>query len=364
MCARLFVVDGESFESTRSDKIVGARLPDIINKQWIKTFHDMLADILQVQIGDYIFLWRNKEDGEKNRIYGVYRAISKPFFYVNPKSKQAEFRIHIETAYDFPEPLSEYDVLNNPYNRIMPWNVIGKKISGKARATTPLSPDEEEALITMLKGINPDRKYHPFDESHIIEVQNPLKISYELHGSNPSQLKHFSEIDPSCICSFNQNYRPQFEKVLEAVFNQEMRSKNEQFFNQLGIDVKKVVWFCNYLPYSIEQSEMDYLIMESDDGRAITQIYVLEFQLDNVDTDHVMRSLMYSKWVSETLAKGSDIVKPVVISEKSPDFISGHGKRKENLDAKIIEIEQQYDKRVSIYEFEFDNDGAHFTKKR
>lgn len=364
MCARLFVVDNESFESTRSKMVVGARLPTDINKQWVKTYHDMLADMLQIQIGDYIFLWKNKDGDKKNCIYGVYRAISSPFFEVDPKTQQAEFKIHIEVAYDFSEPISEYEFLNNPYNRNMPWNVVGKKISGKSRASTPLSPDEETALITMLTGLNPDYTYNPPDESRIISVEKPLRISYARHGENPQHFKKFSEIDPLIICSFNEDYRPPFEKVLEAVFNQEMGLKNVQFFEQLGIDVRKVVWFCNYLPYSIEQSEMDYLIMESEDTQAVTRVYVIEFMLGGVDLDHISRSMMYSRWVSETLAMGADVVKPIVISETSPDFINGHGKRKEVMEAGICDIEQQNDLRVSIYTFKFSEKGAQFTKKR
>ena len=34
-------------------------------------------------------------------------------------------------------------------------------------------------------------------------------------------------------------------------------------FSQIGIDVDKVVWYSNYLPYSIEQSEMDYVLLQS-----------------------------------------------------------------------------------------------------
>ena len=69
--ARLFVVDENTFLSTIHNKIASIYVPDLSGKQWLKTVADIMADMLQIEIGDYIFLWKNKsaETSAKNCIY-------------------------------------------------------------------------------------------------------------------------------------------------------------------------------------------------------------------------------------------------------------------------------------------------------
>lgn len=78
--ARLFVVDEETLQETVNSNIVSIFTPDLNGGQWLKTIADIMADMLQVEIGDYIFLWERKSASQKDRIHGVYRAISKPYY--------------------------------------------------------------------------------------------------------------------------------------------------------------------------------------------------------------------------------------------------------------------------------------------
>ena len=318
MKGRMFVVDEKTLITTQRDMVASIRIPKTVGEQWLKTVADIMADMLQIEVGDYIFLWETRNKNQKSKIYGVYRAISKPFYKYNNKEDDAPFKIYIEKAYDFSEPIDEYDVLNCPYIKNTLWTIIGKKVAGKSRGTSPLSIEEIRQLIILLIGKNPN---YVFEKQGIIK-HTPvpaLQISYSNVGTNKKE-KSFTKIYPNSLNYFNDKYQPYFEKIIETVFNQELTNKNKKVFTQIGVDVEKVIWFSNYLPYSIEQSEMDYVIIESEDNMAYTKIFLIEFMKKSIDSSHILRSFMYSMWINDTLALGTSIVQPIVICEKSYDF--------------------------------------------
>lgn len=368
MKGRMFVVDSTTLQSTITTQIASIKTPDLQGAQWLKTLSDIMADMLQVEIGDYIFLWETRAGNVKSRIHGVYRAISAPYYSCTTTQDDAPFKIHIEKAYDFSEPIDEYDVLNCPYIKSAMWTITGKKVAGKSRGTSPLSEEEIKHLITLLIGKNPSYQFHPFNVANVINVANPICINYSNTGTNtrPASL---SMVHPNDLNYFKSNGDLYYEKTIETIFNQEMARKNQAFFAQIGVDVNKVVWYSNYLPYSIEQSEMDYVIIESEDGVNYSKIFVVEFQAQKIDEDHIHRCLMYSKWVNDTLALGTSMVQPILICPESYDFISGetHWKKKEckeRFDNFAIKNQNEYAlKPLQVYQYSFVPKQT-FTRKR
>ena len=59
----------------------------------------------------------------------------------------------------------------------------------------------------------------------------------------------------------------------------------------------------------------------------MNKILRIELQKGKIDDDHIQRCLLYSKWVNETLAIGSNIVQPILICFESYDFIHGEKHR-------------------------------------
>lgn len=367
MKGRMFVVNSDTIQTTLNTQIASIITPDLQGDQWVKTLADIMADMLQIEIGDYIFLWETSGNGQKSRIYGVYRAISKPYYECTSANDNAPFKIHIEKAYDFEKPLDEYDVLNCPYIKNEMWTIIGKKVAGKSRGTSPLSPTEIKNLITLLIGKNKTYQFYDFNPAHVVSVARPLKIDYAKTGI-PAKPTSLSSIHPNDI-SYINNGNVHYEKILETLLNQEMSDRNAALFSQIGIDVDKVVWYSNYLPYSIEQSEMDYVVLQSDDGMCINKIFVIELQKGKIDEDHIQRCLLYSKWVNETLAIGANVVQPILICFNSYDFISGetHTVKKrcaERLETAINDSVREYsvnDLQVYTYSFE---PNINFNRKR
>lgn len=368
MKSRMFVVNHETIETTISNQEVSIFVPKLTGKEWEKTIADIMADMLQIEIGDYIFLWETRNSTNKSKIHGVYRAISKPFYLCTSPNDTAPFKVKIEKAYEFDNPIDEYDFLNCPYIKGNLWTVIGKKIAGKPRGTSPLSIEESKYLITMLIGVNPNYVYHPFIQSNVINVANPLKINYTLNNNNlPTTI---TTLNPNNLSFFKANYDIRYEKMFETIFNQEMTNRNDQFFSQLGIDVTKTIWYSNYLPYSIEKSEMDYVIIQSEDGFSISNIYVIEFMISTIDEDHIRRCLLYSKWVNETLTLGQSIVQPILICKNSVNFICGERaetkKRKLKALSDIIDDYQKlYNlKPLQIYDYKFRGALPSFSRKK
>ncbi len=368
MKSRLFVVNEDTLASTIASNIASIFVPALTGAQWVKTVADLMADMLQIEIGDYIFLWETRSGSQKSRIHGVYRAISKPYYQCLTPADNAPLKIHIEKAFDFINPVDEYDVLNNPYIKSDLWTIIGKKVAGKSRGTTPLSQKETDYLITLLNGLNPNATFIPWNPLRVVTVPNPLAVTYLSTGVNtpPPTLNAFN---PNALHLFDSSGNVVYEKVLETIFNQEMTNRNGAFFSPLGIDTSKVIWYSNYLPYSVEQSEMDYVVIESEDGIHFSKVFVIELMKTGLDNSHIHRCLLYSKWVNETLCLGSNIVTPIIVCRDSVDFISGEtNKRKQTVLNKtnrlIISTEQLYaTKSLEIYTYNFSNNPI-FNRKR
>ena len=367
MKSRLFVVDHNTLDVTINTNIASINVTKLGNK-WLKTIADLMADMLQIEIGDYIFLWERKNKNQKSRIHGVFRAVSKPFYQCLSSNDKAPLKIYIEKAYDFANPIDEYSVLNNPYIKSDLWTIIGKKVAGKSRGTTPLSPKESSYLITLLYGLNPTAKYKRWNRSRIIQVQNPLAITYPTTGANTKPVSLIA-FNPNSLHFFDSTGNVAFEKVLETIFNQEMTNRNQAFFAPLGITTSKVLWYSNYLPYSVEQSEMDYVVIESEDGINYSKVFVIEFMKTTLDKDHINRCLLYSKWVNDTLCLGANVVNPIIICRESVDFIneslaSNKQRTLKNRKKDIKNAEELYGtKPLEIFTYDFSKNPA-FSKKR
>ena len=367
--SRLFVVDSNSIEKAKRTNIASINVPKLTGKYWVKTVSDIMADMLQIEIGDYIFFWEVKSGTQKSRIHGVYRAISKPYYSCDNVSDKAPFKICIEEAYVFENPIEEYDFLNCPYIKDTLWTVIGKKVAGKSRGTSPLSLEEAKHLITLLIGLNPNYTYIPYDDSRVINISNPLSVDYLQKGRNLSSASIYT-MDPNTLNFINNENNVHYEKMLETIFNQEMSGRNPEFFSQFGIDVDKVIWFSNYLPYSIEQSEMDYVILESDDKCFLTKIYVIEFIKSGLDETHIKRSLLYSKWINDTLALGACVAQPIIICKSSVNFIKGETapsklKKMNSLNKYSQDLETEFKvKKLKVYTYDFSGDSPTFCQKR
>ena len=351
MKGRLFVVNNDFIKNIDSAMCVEALIPEPKNNEnkfkqnWYKTLTDIMADMFQMQIGDYVFFWETKGNNPDSYILGVYRIISNPFFEDNM------FKAKIEPAYIFKNPITEYDILNDPYNKIDLWNIVGKKIAGKSRASTPLSPYEIEFLIQKLIDANPSFEYIPY-ENKVSKCNNEIKVDFS-NTSNNTQLDSLSQLNIDNISYINPNGTAKYEKFLELIFNYSIKNNDKELFKILDINLDNVFWYANYLPYSIERKEIDYLIMESSDKVNVNKIDLIEFQKGTLNKDHINKCLLYSKWINYKLAKGTNLTRPIIICEQFRD-----------LENYICSAEKTYGTNsLEIYTINF-KDGITIEKRR
>ncbi len=308
MKGRIFVVDKDFIDRLHNNMCIEIKIPDPNNKQWFKTITDILADTFQLQLGDYIFFWQKKEDNKDTYIRGLYKVSSKVFYEDNV------FKIKIKEIYHFDVPITEYDILNDPYNKFNLWNIIGKKIAGKPRASSPLSDYEIEFLTQKLINKNPNYKFNSNYKDKLEDINNEVTINLNNNKNNilPITLKEFN---PNSISYLNEDNTIRYEKFFELLFNWKFREKDSSFFNSLDIDIKNVVWYANYLPYTIGRNEIDYLILESQDTKIINQFDLIEFQKGTIDKDHIERCLIYAEWLNNNLGKGAKLTQPIILCE-------------------------------------------------
>jgi len=349
MKARLFVVNKDTIRQTMDTMEVSVIVPEPEGKKlWNKTLIDIVSDLFQVEIGDYIFLW---ESGFE-RIYGVYRALSKPYFRREDNENDI-FKIKIGCAYSFEKPIREYDVINNPYMKNKLWNIIGKKVAGKSRGTSPITPEEMQFLIQSLIDAN-DGEY-TFNRDYVA-IQNPeneitIDLINETNNEIPARLVDYI-FAPIRIRNRNE---VQYEKALEGVLNYMFRERNSSVINALGIECENVIWYANYLPYGLERSEIDYMVMESLDGMIVNKIDVIELMSSIIDYDHINRCLQYSKWVATSVTNDKNIVRPILIcGSKSRTSVNGF--RNTEIANAIRELPRTYGfESIDIYTYSLDN---------
>lgn len=391
--ARLFVVDENSLKSVKETNIVSAKVPDLRKKKkgsrrkslgskWQQTVVDLAADMLQIEVGDFIFLWQTKNDGSegeshRSRIFGVYRAISKPFFRMDSDKDEYPFKVCVELAYDFEKAVDEYDVMNSPLTKGAVWTIWGKKIAQKSRASTPLTMEGVQYLITLLMWKNEGQyKFTEWDPSREDELNPPLKlcVAYdgEQHSIDDSSRKSFwNQINPNTLPVLKKDGALIYEKVFEALFNQKIVERDENFFQQLNISVKKVIWNANYLPYSFEKNEFDYLLMESDDLHNVSKYILIEFMTSKIDVDHVRRCYLYSEWLNGTYGASKNVVRPILIcsgylSSTDKEVLK---KKRASKQLECLELLEEFERRggmslLEVYTYSVKDAVFTFTKVR
>lgn len=394
MKSRLFIVNDITLKEAINDKIAKIKIPFIDDEdkttgasrrvardQFINSVNSMMADMLQLQKGDYIFFWCEKEKSSfKSTITGVYRVISEPYFKFDNEDDIYPFKIMIEEAYTFKKSISEYEVLNSPYIKTPLWNIIGKKTCGKRRGSIQLTPNEASVLLTMLIDKNPKYSFKEENVSRFIELSpetnglKPLAIDLTRTGNkqnNPEENRLF-EYSIYEYVHLTKRRKLHSEKTLEGLFNQDIINNGGGLLSQIGIK-EKIIWFGNYLPYSLDKTEMDYLIVCSRDGVNPSSAFVVEFKkgnLNKIDSDtHFHRAMLYSKWVNENLFNGSSITRPVIICETCPIF-SQPANQKEK---EVVDYYKKFEQRhkwynvlpVKIYTVKFPEDSDPiFTSKK
>ena len=308
MKGRIFVVDNDFINELNEKMCIEIKIPSPNDKQWFKTITDILSDAFQLQLGDYVFFWQKKENNKDTYIRGLYKVSSNVFYEDNV------FKIKIKEIYHFDNPITEYDILNDPYNKFNLWNIVGKKIAGKSRASSPLTDYEIEFLTQKLIDKNPHYTFNSNYKEILDDIPNEIIINLNNTQTNiaPASLKKFN---PNTVSYLNEDNTIKYEKFFELLLNWKFKDKDHSFFKSLDITLKNVIWYANYLPYTIGRKEIDYLILEAQDKKIVNQFDLIEFKKGSIDKDHIERCLIYADWLNNNLGKGAKLTQPIILCE-------------------------------------------------
>jgi hypothetical protein len=115
---------------------------------------------------------------------------------------------------------------------------------------------------------------------------------------------------------------------------------------------------------------MDYLVIESDDKTTFSRLSLIEFIRTKIDESHIYRSMLYSKWINETLTLGQSIAQPIIICPESYDFLEGE--TNEILQNTMLEmnvyiqnLEKEFStKPLQVFTYDFSTRTPIFKRKR
>jgi hypothetical protein len=121
---------------------------EFMNPEFQKKQHSLLADILNIRVGDTIFFYVTKE-GFK----GVYEVTQEAFFDPTPIGNipaSRPFRILIKPKHPFEKAVPENSLFINPERQQVFWLWYFNKMRTYARGCTPLDPDAKNKLLELL----------------------------------------------------------------------------------------------------------------------------------------------------------------------------------------------------------------------
>ena len=372
---RIFVVDSDSYNITKQFNIAATGKKDVsLGKQYIKTIYDLMSDILTLNKGDLVFFWEsyNKRIDESGRgIIGVYEVISEPYYDPSRKeidehiylSESYPFRVDIEEIISFDEHLSEYDLFSRPDVRSKVWNLIGKKVGGKSRGSIPLTPLECEILIHLLSEINGGitlkstntldnkvedkrknlkiikrKKYSNRlkhrkslktekcrQNSMVSSYKNYLEVNLNIGSSNTNiynEAPNLNELDFNRIQTVDdtksdpKKYEVTQEKILEAWLSKNIRLSNN--LDKLFGPKDYIGWYSSYLPYSLDQKEIDFMVFHNHPRHNfLMRISLVELKKGAIGMEAIDQVCNYFDWAELNLVPGTkSIIQPIVIGKK------------------------------------------------
>lgn len=253
-----------------------------LNEMWVKTTSDIFSDVLAVRKGDLVFPWIIKGGKSSNLGFKyVFKVAGTPFFV---KGQKYPVRVPLEPeGFEYENPLPEAEALYL-WNRELLWNAIGKKSLGRGRSLTHQTPMEDERMLELLKKKNPQGpkkiKLGSCEPTGIPITINPSRDQWdpELKQRLKSMTaeERLSNLDLSGI-PWRRGTFFTTEKTLEAWMMENVDKEGGRQFRELALKESwPITWFANYLPFGVQGSNIDLIILQEQGKRRVANIVELK----------------------------------------------------------------------------------------
>lgn len=326
----------EGYSSTRGN----------LKKQRVKTTADIFSDVLATRKGDLIFPWIVAGHGGANIGFKyVFKVAGNPIFV---KGSDYPVKIPLErTALEYDTPLTEPKALTL-WNRKLLWNAIGKKSLGRGRSLTHQTPWEDDKLMALLEEMNEKNpKEIKLKKTALNGV--PLHIDPSQDSWNPnlkklldslSENERLSNLDLSGV-PWRSGNRFRVEKALEAWVTENLDGELGKALRELSLwSGKKIEWFGNYLPFGVQGSNMDVVVVQDDkDRKMVTVIELKVGPLSRTGFKEAVKQVRgYCEFIERALKAFdiSSIVKGSVISAVSNPRDGALNLQKERFDVNWV----------------------------
>jgi len=315
----------------------------------IKTTSDIFSDVLAVRKGDLIFPWIvHGESGENMGFKYVFKISGPPIFV---KGDDYPVKVQLwEEGLVFENPLSEADALDLWDKKIL-WNAIGKKSLGRGRSLTHQTPMEDQKMLELLEERNPKGpKKIILQKGKINGV--PLSINPSQRKWNNNLLKTIKNLpEKDRLKSLDLDGVPwakekffAVEKTLEAWLMENIDKDSCLSLRNLLFDGSdKIIWFGNYLPFGVQGSNMDVVILHERKNNKLV-ITVIELKVGTINKNQFLDTCGQVIDYSNFLKKAFDSFGISV--ELNPVILTGISKissfqhiRRNNLNPKFIGYE-------------------------
>lgn len=326
MKAHILITDNKTFPVCRDRLFWGLGIPNSPTdfQEWLnpknsrKPFLKMLVDMLNIDVGDLVFLYERQVG-----FHGVYKVKSPLFFDTSKISnedglfvnEQWPLRILLENIYYFPKPVNEDLLFSTPKYENIFWIWAYRKSQGP-RGCNTITPEAAEALIELLVKVNGrDEKYTKFNP------YNPQKLE-------KIQFKFTKE-----------NNKVALEDYLRGYIIYKM-TKDKEFKKFLG-ELDDIEWYANNVPYHITQKNIDILVFHKNfrytNAPLRYKYSVIELKKDIVKPNDVSQLIRYAQWASSRLANGEvEIIQPILIGHDFTEETIKKSKRADFNDRGII----------------------------
>lgn len=254
-----------------------------LKKLWVKTISDIFSDVLAVRKGDLVFPWIVKSDKSSNLGFKyIFKVAGAPFFV---KGEKYPVRVPLEPeGFEYKNPLSEAEALDL-WDRKLLWNVIGKKSLRRGRSLTHQTPMEDGRMIELLEKKNPQgpkkiklgsckpTKKIPITINPSRDQWDP-KLKQSLQSMTAEE--RLSNLDLPGIPWRKGNFFIA-EKTLEAWMMENIDKSEGKQFRELAFKENwPIVWFANYLPFGVQGSNIDVVILQEQGEKRIANIVELK----------------------------------------------------------------------------------------
>jgi len=319
MKAHVLITNEKTFSVCRDRLFWGIGIPDAPSdiNEWIsprnsrKPYLKMLIDMLNLEIGDLIFLYERQEG-----FHGIYKVKTLPFFDTSKVSNNNGFyvdkswpiRILLENVYYFPKPVSEDLLFSTPKYENIFWIWSYRKIQG-SRGCNIITPEAAEALIELLVKVNGcDEKYDAFNPYEPDKIEN-IKFIFSRHDQEVA-----------------------LEDYLRGYIICQIK-KDKEMTEFLG-KLDDIEWYANNVPYHISQKNIDILVFHKNyrytDMPLRYKYSIIELKKGVVKPDDVSQLIRYASWAGGRLANGElETIQPILIGH---DFTDEAIKKARNLD--------------------------------